>query len=162
MSFNPKQKLSQTRSRYKSFTSNQKFNLEEESKVQLTSLLDVLTILLIFLMKSFSLNPQITNLEPNIQVPIAQPKAQIKNELILSISKTQVIFNGNTIFTLPIHSNNEEEILQKLDLALAKSFSRSKSLIIQADQSLPFGQIKKILSACQNSSFKNISILVLQ
>ncbi len=125
------------------------FKAKEKRKVQIniTSLIDVLFLLLIFFMVSSTFLEQ-----PGIKLEL--PQAQ---------SATVVEQKDYTLFVDKdggLFLNNEEVRVEKLEQKLTAALSEMKdgSLILKADQDVSHGVVVKVMDAAKRSGVKRLVI----
>ncbi len=67
------------------------------AKLQITSMMDMFTIILIFLLCSFSENPETIDLSKNVQLPESTAKQNYKENIRLVLSNEAMTLGGKTI-----------------------------------------------------------------
>ncbi len=124
---------------------------EEDVGLSLTSLIDVIFLLLIFFIVTTTLIDPTKKLE--IQLPEAKAASPDSESIPVTIElgrRGAVTLNGKAV-TL----NTLERRLKEL----AKE-NRKKSAIVRADRRLDYGQVVKVLGICRASGFLDIGIAV--
>ncbi len=137
-------------------------------KPQLTSLIDIMTILLIFLIKSFSVEGNIITPSPDLELPVSTSKAHPKPITTIEITKNSIVSGGKTITTFEEFSKNE-------DMKIAGLFSylkdknpegvakdKGKELMIQSDKEIEFNIIKRVMYTCSKAGYSDFTVLVIQ
>lgn len=143
------------------------------AKVQLTSLMDALTIILIFLLTNYSDNPQEVDIPPFVELPKIYGKntaAEAKQTIVISISQTQIQLgptkDGNLVKfndykseldRIVLEYKEQLDILKKgvessMERVVASSDGADKdkpkiSLSIQADKNVPYDFIDALMFA---------------
>jgi biopolymer transport protein ExbD len=123
---------------------------EENFSVDLTPLIDVVFLLLIF----FMVSTVFVDFKKQMDISLPSSKSSILNELLepvtveLTLDK-QIFLNGEKI-----HISKFESALLKI----AKSEAREA--IIRADKNLPYGDVIKIMGMLQNAQILNIGLAV--
>ncbi len=124
---------------------------DEDVGLSLTSLIDVIFLLLIFFIVTTTL------IDPTKKLEIQLPEAKAASPDIKSIPVTielgrrgAVTLNGKAV-----RLNTLERRLKEL----AKE-NRKKSAIVRADRRLDYGQVVKVLGICRASGFLDIGIAV--
>jgi len=126
-------------------------NEEEDYRMEMTSMIDVVFLLLIFFMVSTSF----VNFSRRMDISLPKSKASIqaKKKKVFTIEmgiEGHVSLNGRTI------------ALQDLEKALSEK-SRGvakKSLIIKADKGLAYGKVVKVMGISKALHIDDISIAV--
>lgn len=132
-------------------------------KPQLTSLIDVMTILLVFLMKSFSVEGNLITPSDDLQLPLSTSREAPVPVPTLEISATSIISDGEVILPIPAISEDDSLELQPLTKWLIPRKSNAmKEIMLQADQHIPFTIIKRVMFTCSKAGFDDFTILVQQ
>jgi len=143
--------------------------------VRLTSLVDVLTILLVFLIKNFSTMPEMTVTAKNLQLPISTAAQYPEVSTTVAATQQAVLLDGEFVDTIENIRSQKEMLNTKLYDKLIQDKQRflliaSKNpdeikfrgkIIIQADKSIPYQIIKKLIYTCGQADFGRISLHVL-
>ena len=138
------------------------------AKLQLTSLVDVLTILLVFLIKSFSEDPISINVPKEIELAEATVQNSFSQELELYISPNNIFLEqkniistekANSLVTLEIPALYT--LLKKIKRESIFPNSKKGYLNIQCDKNIPFKVLKKVLYTSKKAGFSKYSLLVL-
>ncbi len=123
---------------------------EENFSLDLTPLVDVVFLLLIFFMVStvfvdFKRRMDISLPTSKVSIPDETPKAL---ELEITVDK-QVFLNGNKV-----SQKSLESALKKIDV------DKKKAAIIRADKNLPYGDVIKVMGMLQSARILDISVAV--
>ena len=123
---------------------------EENFSLDLTPLVDVVFLLLIFFMVStvfvdFKRRMDISLPTSKVSIPDETPKAL---ELEITVDK-QVFLNGNKVSLKSL-----ESALKKIDV------DKKKAAIIRADKNLPYGDVIKVMGMLQSARVLDISVAV--
>ncbi|ABD82816.1 ExbD/TolR family protein [Saccharophagus degradans] len=141
-------------------------------KLNLVSLMDIFTILVFFLLVNSS---EVEVLQSNKDIDLPQSIAEKKpdNNLIIMISQDNIIVGGRSIVTVENAVAEEGLNITALADELARraknkpykneeEATKGRSVTIMGDKSIPYTMIKKVMSTCANSDFRNISLAVNQ
>lgn len=135
---------------------------------QLTSLIDVMTILLVFLIKSFSVEGHIVTPSPDLQLPLSSSNKpprpactiEITQQNILSegqiIASTSEIEQSESLLVPPLHDWMVVKRAQCADTTVAPE------VLIQSDREMPFAVVKRVMYTCSKAGFSDFSVLVLE
>ncbi len=123
---------------------------EENFSLDLTPLVDVVFLLLIFFMVStvfvdFKRRMDISLPTSKVSIPDEIPKAI---ELEITADK-QVFLNGDKVSLKSL-----ESALKKIDV------NKKKAAIIRADKNLPYGDVIKVMGMLQSARILDISVAV--
>jgi biopolymer transport protein ExbD len=134
---------------------------------QLTSLVDVMTILLVFLIKSFAVDGNIITPSNDLQLPISISQTPPKPACALEISQTAVIADGREIASIGAFAASDSleipELLAWMQVQHAKSTdsAAAREVLIQADRETAFAVLKKVMFTCSKAGYTDFSVLVL-
>ena len=144
------------------------------ASLMLTSLVDMFTIIVIFLLMNFSANGEVLYMSKDIKLPDAQHGAQLERAPVISISPSSVTFDGKQVVDTDVLSRGDVLNVPELEDALREEKRRYeqihandpdhpfKGLVnVQADKKIPFKVIKRIMFACNQSGFGNINFAAL-
>lgn len=127
--------------------------------LMLTSMMDMFTIILIFLLFSFSENPEKIDLDKNLDLPTSSSKAEYSEGVQLLLSKKELRLNDELIATV---RGNEITGLADESLETSALFQRLKTH--KAEEVKPEGEAPKashVLFLCDRShSFKTINRVI--
>ncbi len=123
---------------------------EESFAMDMTPLIDVVFLLLIFFMVStvfvdFKRQMEISLPSSKSSIPDETPKPI---ELEVTVDK-QVYLNGKKV-----RLRNLESVLAKIDV------NKKSTAIIRADKNLPYGDVTKIMGLLQSAKILDISVAV--
>jgi biopolymer transport protein ExbD len=123
---------------------------EEDFSVDLTPLIDVVFLLLIF----FMVSTVFVDFKKQMDISLPSSKTSILSEVLkpvtveLTVDK-QIFLNGEKI-----HISKFESALSKI------TKSETQEAIIRADKNLPYGDVIKIMGMLQNAQILNIGVAV--
>lgn len=124
-------------------------------KLQITSMMDMFTIILIFLLFSFSNNPEQMDLEKDIFLPPSTSKLDYKDSIRLVLTKNELKLDGKVVATLV---DGKVEGLETLYESLKNYRAIADDLNKEKDEE---EQKQHILFLCdKDHSFKVINAIV--
>jgi len=135
---------------------------------QLTSLVDIMTILLIFLIKSFSVEGNILTPSPDLQLPVSNSKDHPRVISTIEITQNSIVAEGTTITTIQSFSESNDMNIPELYTYLSNKRVREnitdtgKELMIQSDKEIEFNIIKRVMFTCSKAGYSDFTILVIQ
>jgi biopolymer transport protein ExbD len=143
-----------------------------QPKLNLVSLMDIFTILVFFLLVNSS-DEVLQNNSKSLKLPDSIADKRPENNLVVLVSQDDIVINGRLITdTKSALSANGEEIAplkQELEyLAARKPYAspeeqeKGRDVTIMADTNLPYTLLKKIMTTCARSEYRNISLAVSQ
>ena len=141
-------------------------------KINLTSLMDVFTILVFFLLVN-SATTEVLETPKQITLPASVVEEKPRETVVIFISRDEVTVQGESVIQVseiqqangqdiaPIGDRLEEVIESVIGLR-TQIVSESQEVTILADRSVPFSVIKKVMSTCTSQGYGQISLAVLQ
>jgi biopolymer transport protein ExbD len=142
--------------------------------LMLTSLVDMFTIIVIFLLMNFSANGEVLYMSKDIKLPDAWHGAQLERAPVVSVSAEAVTFDGRQVAQTTDLMKGDTLNVPELEDALRDEKRRYdqvhqndpdhpfRGLVnVQADRKIPFRVIKRIMFACNQSGFGNINFAAL-
>lgn len=143
------------------------------AELNLTSMVDMLTILVVFLLQTFSASGELLTVSKNITLPEAINYRDLEQAPIIAISRDTVTLNGD-----PKADSQElakaESIDWKIpqlhdDLVVLKNNFKllhpnpedfKGLVIVQADKQVDFKVIKKVMYTCAVAGYANVNFAV--
>ena len=146
-------------------------NRSAMTKMNLTSLMDVFTILVFFLLVN-SGQSEVLDAPKQVVLPESVVESKPRETVVIFISPEEVVVQGESmISTAEIFANpgSIEPIVAKLNDIKGSIIGPSTQVVaasqevtILADKSIPFDVIKKVMSTCTSEGFTRISLAVTQ
>ena len=147
-------------------------NRNRVPKMNLTSLLDVFTILVFFLLVN-SANNEVLETPKQITLPASVVEEKPRETVVIFISPEDVTVQGETVVstdailasTAPAIAPIGERLGALRDSVIGvntKRVSQSQEVTILADREVPFSVIKRVMSTCTQEGYLQISLAVLQ
>ena len=144
------------------------------AELNLTSMVDMLTILVVFLLQTFSASGELLSVQKNVVLPEAQNFAELEQAPIIAVSKESVTLDGrpvadaaelNTENTVDwkITKLHDELVTLKNNYKLLHPSDDFKGMIIvQADKNVDFKVIKKVMYSCSLAGYMNVNFAIQQ
>jgi len=147
-------------------------NRTKITKMNLTSLMDVFTILVFFLLVN-SANSEILDTPKQIKLPESMVESKPRETVVIFISPEQVMVQGQpVVMVADILAMEGQDIapiadhLAMLDQSIVgirtRVVAESQEITILADKLVPFSVIKKVMSTCTSQGYGRISLAVMQ
>jgi len=142
------------------------------TKMNLTSLMDVFTILVFFLLVN-SGSVEIVEAPKNMTLPESRVEAKPRETVVIFVSKDEVLVQGQLVAIVDDILNERSGALDPITVRLAElkehvvgpntlAVADSQEVTILADKSVPFTVIRKIMSMCTGEGYENVSLAVIQ
>ena len=147
---------------------NERDGTEGTFRPQLTSLVDVMTILLVFLIKSFSVEGNLVTPSEDLALPVSTSLKPPQPRCAVEITRTAVMAEGQALATLESMATSDSLLVPALYswmlLQRSKCVDSLKppEVMIQCDREVEFEYVKKVMFTCSKAGFIDYSVLVLQ
>jgi biopolymer transport protein ExbD len=141
--------------------------------LSLTSLIDVFSVIIIFLIQSFSVQGEIILANPAISLPQAYHASMLDRSPIVTITPEKVTIEGlpvgdNTSIEKKIEETDWDLPLLRERLEAYKSFAKSEfpdtvfpaEIIVQADSGLNFVYLKRVMYSLSKLGFTGVNLAV--
>jgi biopolymer transport protein ExbD len=135
--------------------------------LNITSMTDMFTILLVFLLQTYSVHETPFEPEKSIQLPMSNADVTPSKTTGVSVSLNELKFADQVVAQLDHGSfaagdlstvSGGESLIPKLYAALKGSSKGPGPLTVQADAALPYDVIKKVLHTAQSAGFAQIKL----
>ncbi len=155
---------------------------EDIKDLNITPMMDMMTIILVFLLKSFTSSAELVNLDQNLSLPPSQTRLAPKQAVPVTITKRVLLVEGEAVAPitngridpqLKRDGDNGYYITPLVDM-LSKVARREKKiaevtgqkfdgeLTIIADKTTPYRLLTEILYSCGQAEYANYRLLVLK
>ncbi len=142
------------------------------TKMPLTSLMDVFTILVFFLLVN-SGSVEIMEAPRDVSLPVSNVETKPRETVVIFVSPENVLVQGKLVALVGDILEEEEGAIDAITARLADLKERiigdrtaavagSDEVTILADKSVPFAVIKTIMSTCTNEGYEKVSLAVIQ
>lgn len=147
-------------------------NRPKITKMNLTSLMDVFTILVFFLLVN-SATTEVLESPKQIKLPDSAIETRPRESVVIFVSPNEVLVQGEPVALvediLTMEGQRIESIgdrLNKLTESIiginTKIIAESQEVTILADKTVPFAVVKKVMSTCTSEGYTHISLAVIQ
>ncbi len=150
--------------------------LGDRSPILLTPLVDMFTILLIFLLLSYSTGGQLMYMAQNILMPESLSREQLEPAVEVAVATDRIYVDGEVVMDDLAEWYTEKKLLMPVLYENLKRkalkfkemeqqvplFHFTGKITIQADRALPFHVLKKVLYTADRADFPRISLAVYQ
>jgi len=150
-----------------------------EAGLNITSMMDMFTIVLVFLLKNFEAEGNLLTQADNLKLPNSVSKKTVKeisltvvvdNEQVLVDSKpivaTSEVLASETVLINPMKETFDKlrEMELKAALLTGKDTDEEEGgkVIIQIDKNIPYDVMYKVMATAGASGYSNISFAVIQ
>jgi biopolymer transport protein ExbD len=142
------------------------------TKMNLTSLMDVFTILVFFLLVN-SGSVELVESPKDVKLPESREESKPRETVVVSVSPETVMVQGKVVALVADILEDKESTMDPLAARLAELkenvvgpatafVAESQEVTILADKSVPFVVVRKVMSACTGEGYENVSLAVIQ
>lgn len=142
------------------------------AELNITSMVDMLMILTVFLLMTFSASGELLQVQKNIILPKAQNFRELEQAPIIAVSKDSVTLNGkmeadatvlnqeNTADWKIVELHDDLVVLKNNYKLLHPSDEWKGMVIVQADKGVDFKVIKKVMYSASLAGYMNVNFAV--
>ncbi len=141
-------------------------------KMNLTSLMDVFTILVFFLLVN-SGSVELVEAPKDVQLPTSYEESKPRETVVISVSPEDVMVQGRLVAKVDDILEGKEASLDPLAIRLEElkesivgpatmTVAESQEVTILVDKAVPFIVVRKVMSACTDEGYENVSLAVIQ
>jgi len=145
-------------------------NRKKVTGLNLTSLMDVFTILVFFLLANSGSN-EVLSPPKQIKLPDSIVMTKPRETVVITVNPEAVLVQGEAVAVTPELLNSKKETVAAITERLGelqrnvigistKTLVDSREVTILADKTIPFRVLKKIMSTCTLSGYGKISLAV--
>jgi biopolymer transport protein ExbD len=142
------------------------------TKMNLTSLMDVFTILVFFLLVN-SASSEVLETPKQITLPDSVVESKPRETVVVFVSPEHVMVQGEVVALVSDIMATEGQDIEPIAQRLAELsenvigfrtlvVAESQEITILADRSVPFSVVKKVMSTCTSQGYGRISLAVMQ
>lgn len=140
-------------------------------KMNLTSLMDVFTILVFFLLVN-SGQSEILDTPKEVQLPESIVETRPEETVVIFVSPQEIVVQGEPVVSMAdvlATQGSIDAISARLAILQGAIIGRSTATVaasqevtVLADKSIPFDIIRRVLSTCTGQGYTNVSLAVMQ
>lgn len=141
-------------------------------KLSLTSLMDVFTILVFFLLFN-SGTAEVLQQPKQIKLPDSIVEAKPRETVVIFVGTEQVLVQGVPVALVADIQATESPEIEPISARLAElsenviglntqAVAESREVTVLADKSVPFSVVKKIMATCTGQGYTRVSLAVVQ
>lgn len=142
----------------------------------LTSMMDILTTLLFFVLKSYVSGGEVTLPPPGVTLPRSTAEADMSTSVVVAIDHDAIMLGGETIASVKETASNEElmiaplakrltearQQMDDLDRQRGKEKAGMRLATIQGDTDVEFRVLQKVMYTLDRNGFPDIALAVLK
>lgn len=141
----------------------------DEPLVNLTSMVDVLSVLMFFLLSIYSGGGYLTILPSGLELPASNVRQPLTRQVEIAVLKDKILLDRQPVADdLAQATDSQELMLPGLQAALAalgagKTLDPAEArLTIEADRTVPFRLLKKVIYTADQAGYRKQSLAVHQ
>ena len=148
------------------FFKDNKRHRKEDMELDITSLLDVLVILLVFLLKSYNASDLKINLVKDLAVPKSETRVLGEHAIVVQVDKHKKIFVNKEEVGFALGSGENRALLQKLNTMRDEvsdklvETKKAKKINLVFDESLPYKTMKSIMHTSAVAGYSEFKFIV--
>jgi len=147
-------------------------NRAKITKMNLTSLMDVFTILVFFLLVN-SGSVELVEAPKEVKLPESQVQTKPRETVVIFVSPDEVLVQGQVVARVDDILAGDERMIEPIVSRLVElkenvlgastaAVAESQEVTILADKSVPFVVVRRIMSTCTDGGYENVSLAVIQ
>lgn len=147
-------------------------NKRAASKLNLTPLMDVFTVLVFFLMIN-SATVEVLQQPKAIELPESTVESKPRETVVIFVGKEEVLVQGMPVARIDDIQSTGEVQIESIRVRLAElresvigvstqAVAESQEVTVLADRSVPFSVVKKIMATCTGQGYTRVSLAVVQ
>lgn len=142
------------------------------TKMNLTSLMDVFTILVFFLLVNTGA-VELLEAPKNVTLPESREDSKPRETVVILVNQETVLVQGVVVAQVADILEGKAATMDPIIARLAElqenivgpstlQVAGSREVTILADRSVPFVVVRRIMSACTGEGYENVSLAVIQ
>ena len=141
----------------------------------MTSMMDILVVLLLFLLKSFVVDGEIVTPPPDVELPPSTAQLPPEATLVVAISDEMILLGGEPITSVGKALASGDMFIEELGAGLDRALTQMDQLVerkgsgeyphqvtIQGDRDLEFQLLQKVMFTCSESGLDEMALAVVQ
>lgn len=134
--------------------------------LNLVSLTDFFTILLVFLLANSS-ETEVLTMNSSIKLPESTSHQRPEDRMVISVSSDQIVVNSRRVANAADMDPSRTGMIAGLEQELRAEAKRRGEVpakgfdvTVMGDREIPYGLVKRIMMTCQATDFANVSLAV--
>lgn len=143
-------------------------------RMQITSLVDMMTVLVVFLLKSFSAEGDIITPSEGLTLPTSTAVKKPEQAFKISVTQENILVEGKPIVSVSDMMQGDDIVIPELAQILEERRTGTEEIakysttvkfkgdiIIESDKRIQFKVLQRVMYTCGQTGFSNFSLLVL-
>jgi len=144
--------------------------LKASASVNLISMMDILTVLLLFLLKSYSAGGEVMVPQPGVRLPESTAEVMPRASLVVSIDGDAIKLGTERVASVAEVTASPDagipSLAERLPAAAPADGSpggaKSAPVTIQGDRDIEYSLLRKVMFTLSQSGYDNVSLAVLR
>lgn len=138
-------------------------------------MMDILTVLLLFLLKSFVVDAGVINPPPGVELPKSTSRDTPETALVVAISDDAILVGNRPVTTVADALLGDDLLIRALETALTEELEQMDDIAvrqgeaagggqitIQGDRNMEFQLLQRVMYTCGFAGFDEMSLAVIQ
>ncbi len=140
------------------------------ASISLTSLMDIFTILVFFLLVNTSQQQPPSN--KDLALPLSTVQKDLKDNVLIMVTEYDILVQGQKVADVSSAKALTEDIIPELLIELQRQSDRIRAstddpikreeITIMGDKEIPYKLLRKLMFTCTESNFTRISLAVMK
>ncbi|HJN74416.1 MAG TPA: biopolymer transporter ExbD [Myxococcota bacterium] len=122
----------------------------------LAPMVDMLTILLVFLLKSWSTDPPVRADDTTFELPTSTSEAPVKSATQIDITDDGIYIEGIRIAGTRYYVEHDDTLIRELNDVLAK---KPGPVQVRMDEEAPYVLLRKLLFTAQQAGVEDVTVV---
>jgi biopolymer transport protein TolR len=144
-----------------------------EGVLNLTSMIDMFSVLIVFLLKSFSTEGMILTVAPDLKLPESTSKTAPRSGSVIAVTGDWILLDGKRITPIDEIVNSNELLIPRLanelkqlrDISdkageISSNWGFKGSIAIEGDKEIPYLVLKKVMYTCGQIGYNDMMLAV--
>lgn len=143
--------------------------------LRLTSMMDILTVLLLFLLKSFVVEGEVMTPIPGVDLPESSSDTTPRAAVVIAIFDDSVMMDGDVVASVSSVVASPDLLIESLAARLDEARIKAENIAryrggeevfegkvsIQGDRDINFAILQRVMFTCTVSGYEDISLAVI-
>lgn len=145
----------------------------KKEELNLTSMMDAMTIILLFLLKTYSTHGQIVTASKDLVLPYSLSTEPPQKEITVAVTRENVSVSDKVVMRVSDIKPNDvmirplyQELIKRAEEAkqneVLYAIPFDHEVLIQGDQEIPFQLLFKVLYTCGQSEYNKLRLLTIR
>jgi biopolymer transport protein ExbD len=152
---------------------SKKHSTFRKEELNLTSMMDAMTIILLFLLKTFSTQGTIVSPSQDLKLPYSLSVEPPEKELTVAVTQQNILvsdqkvvsigdINPNEVMIRPLYTELKRRSEEAKQNEILYAIPFKHEILIQGDQEIPFQLLFKVLYTCGQSEYNKLRLLTIR